>query len=181
MLKWRTVQHVASNQTQQVGDANGHLLGLARIPGIVFFPDASTGTSVVFSAYDFVLGVGGTASGYYGITFADGSELWVKYTGTLKTGATGKVAQMGTGIVVGGKGRYAGAQGEGAWEGEQTQTANLPGEGGLMTPGCPWAREGGAPQAPSADQRTWCPSGRWGRQGRLGSRAVPVRWEPAAR
>jgi hypothetical protein len=33
----------STNQTQQVGDVNGHILGLARIPGIAFFPDGSTG------------------------------------------------------------------------------------------------------------------------------------------
>jgi hypothetical protein len=42
-LKFRHVQHVASAQTQQVGDVNGHLLGLFRFPGMALFPDGSTG------------------------------------------------------------------------------------------------------------------------------------------
>jgi hypothetical protein len=41
-LKLRYVYHFVSNQTQQVGDVNGHTMGLSRIPGIVFFPDGST-------------------------------------------------------------------------------------------------------------------------------------------
>jgi hypothetical protein len=48
-LKWRQVQHVASMQILQVGD--GHTLSLYRLPGIVFFPDGSTGTSQVFVRY----------------------------------------------------------------------------------------------------------------------------------
>jgi hypothetical protein len=122
-LKWRHVQHYASNQSQQVDDVNGHFLGLVRMPGIVFFPDGSTGTSLVIGTYDAVPASGATANGYYSITFADGSELWLKYTGGNKVLPTGKIAQKGTAIVIGGKGRYAGAKGEGTYEGEQTPGA----------------------------------------------------------
>ena len=38
-LKWRHVHYATSNQTQQVGDANGHILGLNRLSGMAFFPD----------------------------------------------------------------------------------------------------------------------------------------------
>ncbi len=123
-FKWRHVQHTTSVQTQQVGDVNGHSLGLVRVPGIVFFPDGSTGTSLVVGTFDVVNpGSGGTVNGYYTINFGDGSELWLKYTGTVKYDGTGKVAQKGTAIVIGGKGRYAGATGDGTYEGEGTQPA----------------------------------------------------------
>ena len=95
-LKWRHVQHYASNQSQQVGDVAGHVLGVVRMPGIAFFPDGSTGTSLVIGTYDAVIGVGGPGSGYYSITFADGSELWLKYSGASKLLGTGKVSQKGT-------------------------------------------------------------------------------------
>ncbi len=36
-LKWRHVQHYTSNQSQLVGDVNGHVLGVVRLPGIAFF------------------------------------------------------------------------------------------------------------------------------------------------
>jgi hypothetical protein len=67
--------------------------------------------------YDAVPGSGSTGSGYYTITFADGSELWLTYTGGNKVIA-GKTVGKGTAIVIGGKGRYAGAKGEGTYEGE---------------------------------------------------------------
>jgi hypothetical protein len=108
------VQQYASNQTQQVGDVNGHILGFSRLPGIAFFPDGSTGTSLTIGTFDVVNpGDGGTANGYQIIGFNDGSELFLKYTTTVKYGATGNVALKSTFIVTGGKGRYVGAKGDG--------------------------------------------------------------------
>jgi hypothetical protein len=115
--KWRHVHHYASNQSQEVG--NGHILGVIRMPGIAFFPDGSIGTSLVARTYDAVPNSGSTGGGYYTITFADGSELWLTYTGENKVIASATKAK-GTAIVIGGKGRYAGAKGDGTYEGEAT-------------------------------------------------------------
>jgi hypothetical protein len=46
-VKYRIVQHATSFQSQQVSDVNGHSLGLYRLAGIAFFPDGSTGTTLV--------------------------------------------------------------------------------------------------------------------------------------
>jgi hypothetical protein len=59
-VKWRHVQHTASVQTLQVGDVNGHILGLFRLPGIAFFPDRSTGKTVVIGTSDSVPGSDGS-------------------------------------------------------------------------------------------------------------------------
>jgi hypothetical protein len=132
-LKFRAVQHATSVQNMKV-DANGHSIGLGRTVGMIFLPDGSaTGTVLIIGTNDIVVGSEGTVSGYSIPTFTDGSELWLKYTGTVKFigGPTGKVAIKGTLIVTGGKGRYAGATGDGTWEGEQTQslsTATQPSE-----------------------------------------------------
>jgi hypothetical protein len=77
-LKYRIVQHYTSNQNQQVGDVDRHFVGLARLVGIALFPDGSTGSTVVTATFDSIPPSGqGTATGYGGVTFADGSELWV--------------------------------------------------------------------------------------------------------
>jgi hypothetical protein len=68
-LKWRVVQHIGSMQTLPVD--NGHTSGLFRLPGIVFFPDGSTGTSIVFGT---IANGSGPVSGYSTVTFNDGSE-----------------------------------------------------------------------------------------------------------
>jgi hypothetical protein len=112
-LKWRVVQHPASMQTLQVSDTNGHTLSLYRLPGIVFFPDGSTGTSQVFGTSDTVNGAG-TTNGYNSITFGDGSELWLSYTGQLAA------KRGGAFTAIGGKGRFAGAKGDGTWEAHGT-------------------------------------------------------------
>jgi hypothetical protein len=127
-LKFRTVQHATSIQTLKV-DANGHTMGLARTVGIIFLPDGSSaGTVLIVGTFDAVIGSEATADGYSIPTFTDGSELWLKYTGTVKYPNGGKVLQKGTFIVVGGKGRYAGAKGDGTWEGEATQSVATAGQ-----------------------------------------------------
>jgi hypothetical protein len=65
-VKWRQVQHSTSIQTLEVGD--GHTLNIFRLAGIVFFPDGTTGTSVVLGTSDVVNG-SGSANGYGFITF----------------------------------------------------------------------------------------------------------------
>jgi hypothetical protein len=122
-LKWRHVQYAASLQTLQVGDVNGHVLILQRLSGIALFPDGGVGTSQVFGTNDTVLGVGSSGGGYYTVNFPDGSALWLKFTGTSKLLAPGKFENKGNSIVIGGKGRYEGAKGEGTWEGISTQAA----------------------------------------------------------
>jgi hypothetical protein len=118
-LKFRHVQHSTSFQTQPVGDVERHNLGLDREQGIVFFPDGSTGTISIIGTFDASPPSGGTTSGYHMIRFADGSELWLKYTGALKFG--NPLTFKGTEIVIGGKGRYADAKGDGTYEGKSTQ------------------------------------------------------------
>ena len=73
-LKFRVVQYVASVQSQQVGDVNGHVQGFARYPGLASFPDGSTARTLVFGTFDGVTGPGGggTGVGYENITFNDG-------------------------------------------------------------------------------------------------------------
>jgi hypothetical protein len=115
-LKWRHVQHTTSVQTLQVGDVNGHSLNLFRLVGIAFFPDSSTGKTLVVGTSD-VLG-GSAVNGYYTLNFDDGSALWFKYTGAVKSG---EKLIKGTGTVIGGQGRYAGATGDGTFEGPTVQ------------------------------------------------------------
>jgi hypothetical protein len=116
VLKWRHVQHAVSNQTQQIGD---HTISLYRIIGLALFPDGSTARMLAAGSTDFS-GSEGTPNGYQIFSFNDGSELTIKFTGTSKLGSP--VVLKGTGIVIGGKGRYAGAKGDGTWEGQGATT-----------------------------------------------------------
>jgi hypothetical protein len=118
-VKWRHVVRITSpTQNQRVDDVERHFMGVLRAEGTATFPDGSTGAIVVIDTYDIVYGSGGTENGYTSLTFADGSELRFKFADTIKYGE--KSVVNGTAIVVSGKGRYAGAKGDGAFEGEIT-------------------------------------------------------------
>jgi hypothetical protein len=119
-LKWRHVQHNASVQSLNVGDVNGHSLFLYQLPGIAFFPDGSLGSTMVVGTSDLMNG-SGTNSGYAILNFSDGSAAFMKYSGTNKIDGN-RFPRQGTFTVVGGKGRYEGAKGDGTWEGDGTRS-----------------------------------------------------------
>jgi hypothetical protein len=127
-LKFRVVQYVASGQNQQVGDVANHIQGFLRYPGLASFPDGSTARILVFNVSDGIAGPGGggTVNGYENMIFSDGSELWWKYIGTWKTDSKGVISLGGTFTVTSSKGRYAGAKGDGTYEGMQTSPATAP-------------------------------------------------------
>jgi hypothetical protein len=117
-LKWRIVHHPTYWQLQQPGDVENHYLGLFHYAGIAFLPDGSTGTTSSFGTFD-VISSGGTSTGYQNIVFSDGSELWLKFT--QETKESNPRPRKGTAVVIGGKGRYAGATGNATYEGEATK------------------------------------------------------------
>jgi hypothetical protein len=120
-LKYHLAIHVTSpSQNQRVGDVERHFLAVFRAEGTINLPDGSTGTAVTVATADIVIGSGGTENGYNSITFPDGSELWSKYAATTQWGETKNISK-GTSIIIGGKGRYAGAKGDGTFEGEVTR------------------------------------------------------------
>jgi hypothetical protein len=102
-------------------------------------------------------GRGGVANGYENIVFSDGSELWWKWSGTWKIISQTENAQhienrRGT-LVVTGKGRYAGAKGDGTFEGFQDRT------GPVTAPSAPSDTCGAldfVAQNRSADRHTSC-------------------------
>jgi hypothetical protein len=117
-LKSRTVMHSLNAQTIDVGDVDGHILGVARFSGIVSLPDGSTATSYFTGAFEYTKGAG-PVSTYMNVTYEDGSALWLKTMGTAAVDGT-KTVFKGTLNVLGGKGRYAGATGDGSFSGART-------------------------------------------------------------
>ncbi len=87
VLKFRLVMQAASLQTQEVGDVDGHVLGLIRYSGLASFPDGSVGTSNLTATIDYIKGAG-TYFTYNNLTLKDGSALWFKGTGPAKPDGT---------------------------------------------------------------------------------------------
>jgi hypothetical protein len=115
-LKFRLVMHATSAQSQEVGDVDGHLLNVARFSGLALFPDGSVGTSFLTASADYIKGAG-TNLGYVNLTLKDGSVLWYKFTGTAKPDGTTTIFPEAPISVLGGKGRFEGAKGDGTYSG----------------------------------------------------------------
>jgi hypothetical protein len=116
-LKFRSIQHAISAQSQEVGDVDGHVLGVGRNSGLASFPDGTVGTSYTVATTDYIKGAG-TFSGYYNLTLNDGSVLWLKGDGTTTVNGTTSLFK-GTVTVLGGKGRFQGAKGDGTLTGSR--------------------------------------------------------------
>ena len=80
VLKFRVILHATFIQSQEVGDVDGHTLGLAHYSGLASFADGSVGTTNFTATTDYIKGTG-TYSVYYNLTLKDGSALWWKATG----------------------------------------------------------------------------------------------------
>jgi hypothetical protein len=116
-LKYRAVMHGAV-QSQDVGDVDGHTIVLVRFSGITEFPDGTTGTGYFVGVGDYTKGAG-PAFTYTNVTFDDGSALWFKQAQTTKVEGA-KSRFQGTVTVLGGKGRFEGANGDGTFTGLRT-------------------------------------------------------------
>jgi hypothetical protein len=114
-LTFRTVTHVTSVQSLDIGDVGGHAASLARFSGLAFFPDGTVGTVYFVSASDYTNGAGAFTL-YPIVTFNDGSVLWIKSVGTGTVDGE-KTQFVGTLMVVGGKGRFEDAKGDGTLTG----------------------------------------------------------------
>jgi hypothetical protein len=116
-LKYRQFTHATNVQTIDVGDVDGHLLGINRQSGIASFPDGSVATAYLTAVTDYVKGSGTALVAYTNVTFEDGSVLWIKGTNTTVAEGNKSIISKGTLTVIGGKGRYAGATGDGTFSG----------------------------------------------------------------
>jgi hypothetical protein len=115
ILKIRMVTHVTSVQALDVGDVDGHIASVGRFSGLAFHEDGFVGTVSFVSLADYTHG-SGSFTLFPILAFADGSELWLKSVGTGE--ADRNVTRFtGTLAVVGGKGRFAGAEGKGTLTG----------------------------------------------------------------
>lgn len=111
-LKFRMIAHAVSAQSQEVGDVDGHVLTLSRFSGLASMPDGSIGQIGFFGQSDYIKGAG-TFYNYNNLTLSDGSVLWYKTDGGKATmeGTTAKFS--GPIVILGGKGRFEGAKGDG--------------------------------------------------------------------
>ncbi len=116
VLKFRAVMHATSAQALDVGDVDGHALGLARFSGLASFPDGSVGTIYLTATNDYIKGAGPNLA-YYNLTLKDGSVLWYRVNGTAKVDGTTTIFPEAPVSILSGKGRFDGAKGDGTESG----------------------------------------------------------------
>ncbi len=114
-LKFRATMHGTFLQSQEVGDVDGHALGVGRFSGLASFPGGTVGTSYFVGTTDYIKGAG-TFSIYQNLTLNDSSVLWFKTAGTATVEGTTTLLKE-TVTVLGGKGRFEGAKGDGTGTG----------------------------------------------------------------
>jgi hypothetical protein len=110
-LKFRAIMQATSAQFQDVGDVDGHALGLIRFSGLASMPDGTVGTSDTIVSTDYIKGAG-TFMNYNVLKLADGSVLWYKMNASTTVEGSKRLFS-GTVSVTGGKGRFEGAKGDG--------------------------------------------------------------------
>jgi hypothetical protein len=117
-LKFRIVGHSTFFQSQDVGDVDGHALMLGRSSGLASFTDGSVAPVYWTFQGDYIKNAG-PAMAYVNVTFKDGSVLWYKTTVMQKSDGT----HAGPVSVLGGKGRFEGAKGDGTVNGVRIEYA----------------------------------------------------------
>jgi hypothetical protein len=124
-LKYRAALHVIAANNQDVGDADGHTMGVIKGQGLAMLPDGGYGQSTFVSTIDYVHG-NGQFIVYQNFTLSDGSALWVRGIGQATV--QGKETDLKVPItIIGGTGKYAGAKGDGLVTG--TRLAVMPNAG----------------------------------------------------
>jgi hypothetical protein len=100
-------------------------MGVIKGQGLAMLPDGGYGQSTFVSTIDYVHG-NGQFIVYQNFTLGDGSVLWVRGVGqaTVQGNATDLKVPI---TIIGGKGKYAGAKGDGLVTG--TRLAVLPNAG----------------------------------------------------
>jgi hypothetical protein len=110
-LTFRATMQATSAQSQDIGDVDGHAASLARFTGLASFPDGTVASTYFVASTDYIKGAG-TFFVYQNLTLGDGSVLWFKNNGTATMEGTTTMFK-GTVTVLGGKGRFEGAKGDG--------------------------------------------------------------------
>jgi hypothetical protein len=96
-------------------------MSVVKASGLVSFADGGIGTTTFTTITDYVKGTGDIVRVYQGITLNDGSQLWIKTTGTA-TVEGAKTDLKGAVTILGGTGKFAAVKGEGTMSGERMQT-----------------------------------------------------------
>ncbi len=118
-IKGRTVYHFNKVEVVKVGDAPGHIVGVAEGSGLNSLDNGEVAAYSNKITFDYIDG-SGTFEGYGLNTYEDGSVTVAKAQGTTKALPGGKVSLFeGTYFFLKGTGRFEGIKGSGSLTGKR--------------------------------------------------------------
>ena len=118
-LKWHHSHHISKAETVDVGDAPGHVVGVAKATGVGFFDGGEVATLVTTGTFDYQNGAGKT-EGYVGYTFEDGSTFFLKYDAVTTPDSAGMGSSFkGQFSFMEGTGRFRRIKGGGSLSGRR--------------------------------------------------------------
>jgi hypothetical protein len=120
IIKAKGITHVVASQLIDVGDIDGHQLGVVRGVGLVAYSDGGVGATSFVAQTDYLKGSGPTNLVYMNFTMPDGSTIWFKCSGSVQVNGD-KVDIKGTGVAISGTGRLAGTKADLSWTGQRMQ------------------------------------------------------------
>lgn len=126
-LSWRAVTHNNEVQVIEVGDVEGHIMGVAKFSGLAFFDDGKVGGTGYTASFDYTKG-SGPFNGHATLAFEDGSKIWMRFAGNSVMGKDGITRFEGTYTPTLGGGAYQGIKGTGGFKGQRVRLIEGGGE-----------------------------------------------------
>ncbi|MDJ0944900.1 MAG: hypothetical protein QNJ30_15635 [Kiloniellales bacterium] len=126
-LEWRAVTHNREVQVIKVGDADGHVMGVAKFSGLAFFDDGKVGATGYTVNFDYTRG-SGPFNGHSILAFEDGSKIWMSFEGKSVMDADGVTRFEGGYTQTRGSGGYEGIKGSGSFKGQRVSLMEGGGE-----------------------------------------------------
>jgi len=138
----RVVYHTQKQETMEVGDGPGHIMGVAQQSGLTFYtkgPASGQIATRMANLYYDVVNWKGNFRAYIVDTFQDGSTLIYSATGTITpVGDGNRAAFEGTYEITGGVGRFEGKKGKGTFKGERIGSPKTGGDSYADFTGTEW-------------------------------------------
>ncbi len=120
-LTYQAVMQVRSSHAMSVLDEAAHRLGIGAFKGLAIFPGGEVAAHRYEGWFDLKDG-SGRFLGYARWQFDDGSTIWAKYDGTVRMMTSTNFRIEARLYDISGAGRFAGASGEGGFQGRRVES-----------------------------------------------------------
>jgi hypothetical protein len=118
-MKFRVALFHSKVEIMDVGDVEGHVIGVLDSPGLASFDTGEVAVVAHKGYFDYTKGTG-IHKGYFRLTFEDGSTIDYKFEGTTRPDPKGEGSLFeGTSEIYQGSGRYTGIHGKGTHTGKR--------------------------------------------------------------